>query len=123
MNGVDGQIACLQGIDEGQPDQITKGEHETETIGGDVHGRQDGGFHVESIEDVQCLEGSDQQDTVTDGVVELVLLRDEGHVQDDPAEHARSEFAEGFDVQGANQGEIDSRVQLTANEPIVDDVA
>ena len=50
-------------------------------------------------------------------------MRDEGHVQDDPAEHARSEFAERFDVQGANQGEIDSRVQLTANEPIVDDVA
>ena len=49
VDGVDGEVARLEGVDEGEPDEVTEGEHEAEAIGRDVDGGQDGWFHVEGV--------------------------------------------------------------------------
>lgn len=37
VDRVDGQVAGLQGVDEGKPDQIAKGQHEAKSIASDVY--------------------------------------------------------------------------------------
>lgn len=61
-NREDGKIAGLKGVDERNPDEITEAEHVAKAVSSDVHGCQDGGFHVEAIEDVESLECGDEID-------------------------------------------------------------
>ena len=117
---VDGEVAGLEGVDEGEPDEIAEGEHEAEAIGGDVDGGEHGGFHIEGVEDVKSLEGREEEDGVGDGVVGFVLVGDVGEVEEDPAEHAGAELAEDFDVEEAEEGEVDARVEFAADKPVVD---
>lgn len=42
VDRMESKVASLQAIDEGDADKITDREHEPETIGGDVHGGEDG---------------------------------------------------------------------------------
>jgi hypothetical protein len=121
--GVDGEIARLQTVDERHPSEVAEGEHEPEAIGGDVHGGQHGGFHVEGVEDVEGLEEGDENDRVGDVAVGLVLVRDECDVEEDPAEESRAQLAENFDVDLPEDGEGDARVELAADEPVVEHVA
>lgn len=123
MDRVDGEISGLKGVDEGQPDEVAKGEHEAEAVGGDVNGRQHRRFHIEGVEDVEGLKGDDEEHAVADEAVESVLVREEGEVEEDPAEHAGPEFHEGFDVDGAREGEGDAGVEFAPDEPVVDEVA
>ena len=46
-----------------------------------------------------------------------------GQVEEDPAQHAGAQFAEDFDVDQAEEGEGDARVELPADEPVVNEVA
>ncbi|KFZ06227.1 hypothetical protein V501_07613 [Pseudogymnoascus sp. VKM F-4519 (FW-2642)] len=121
--GVDGEVARLQTVDEGDPSEVAEGEHESEAVGGDVHGSEHGGFHVEGVEDVEGLEEGDEDDGVGDVAVGLVLVRDEGDVEDDPAEESWAQLAEDFDVDFAEDGEGDARVQFPTDEPVVEHVA
>lgn len=47
VNGIDGQVAGLDGVGEWDPDEIAKGQHHAEAVLNDVHGGQDGRLHVE----------------------------------------------------------------------------
>jgi hypothetical protein len=38
------EVAGLEGVGEGDPGEVADGEHETEAVGGDVHGGEDGGL-------------------------------------------------------------------------------
>jgi hypothetical protein len=37
FHGVEDEVAGLEGVHERHPCQIAKGEHETESVGGDIH--------------------------------------------------------------------------------------
>lgn len=121
VDGVDGEVAGLKAVGEGQPDEVAEGEHEAEAVGGDVHLGGDGWFHVEGIGDVEGLEGGDDEDAVGDGGVSGVLLGDEGEVQDDPAGEARAHLVEGLDVDGLPK-EAELRVEFPPDEEVVEHV-
>lgn len=53
------EVTGLERVDEGHPYKISKGEHETEAVCGDVHGGEDSWFHPESVKDVYCLADCD----------------------------------------------------------------
>lgn len=55
--------------------------------------------------------------------VGLVLLGHESQVKNEPAKHTRPELHPRLDVDLARKRKSDARVQLAANEPIVDDVS
>ena len=65
---------------------------------------------------------SNQDDGVGNAAKVAVLLRDEGKVDNDPAQHAGTKFTPSLDVDFAEERKHDARVQLTANEPIVEQV-
>lgn len=60
---------------------------------------------------------------VGDIAVRLVLLRHECQVENHPADHSGAKLHEGLDVHFAQTGNRDTRIELTADEPVVDDVA
>ena len=62
--GVGGEVAGLEGIDKGEPDEVAEGEHEAEAVGGDIDGGEHGGLHVEGVEDVDGLEEGEQEERV-----------------------------------------------------------
>ena len=37
LDGAESEVARLKAVGEGHPDEITKGQHEAEAVGGDVH--------------------------------------------------------------------------------------
>lgn len=123
LDRVDGQIARLQGVDEGQPDQVAEGEHETETVRGDVHGREDGWLVPERVEDVDPLEDGHQKHTIGYVAVQFVLMRHERQIEKEPAQHARSKLAEDFDVDRPEIWNVHARIQFAPYEPVVDQIA
>lgn len=112
----------MQAVGEGHPDEVAEGKHHAEAVGDQVDGGEDGGFHVQGVEGVDGLSNGDEDDGVGDAAKIAVLLHDEGEIHDDPTKHARSEFAEGLDVDFTEDGQGDAGVQLTANEPVVQNV-
>ena len=60
-NRVHAEVFGLNGVDKWYPDQVAKGEHEAEAISGQVHCSENGGLHVQSIENVHSL-GDDHND-------------------------------------------------------------
>ena len=123
VDGVDGEVAGLHAVGEGDPGKVAEGEHHAETVGDQVDGGQDGGLHVQCVEGVDGLGGGDQDDRVGDTAVVAVLLHDEGQVHDDPAEHAGAQLTPGLDVDLAEDGQHDTGVQLATDEPVVEDIA
>lgn len=117
-----GEVPGLLGIDKGNPDEVTKGQHHTEAIRGDVHGCEDGGFKHPRVDDIESLDDGDADDTVCDVAKVTVLLSAEGAVENDPAHHTRTQLAPFLDVDFTNEGNGNARVQFTANEPIVEQV-
>jgi hypothetical protein len=123
VDGVHRKVTRLDGVCEGHPYEITERQHHTEAVLDDVHGGQNGGFHEQRIERVHCLGNGNQDDGVSDTAKVAVLLHDEGNIDDDPAEHARAQLAPRLDVDYAEDGERDARVEFAANEPVVQHVA
>jgi len=56
-----GEVASLKTVGEGQPGEVAKGQHEAESVGSNVDCGQDGGLHVECIEDIDGLADGDHQ--------------------------------------------------------------
>lgn len=135
----------MKRIDKGDPNEITDGKHVSESVGGNVHSGQDRSLVVQCIGDVPALEEEDEPHRVCDvdkrvgeGVLDGATgeLGEEGgdvgeswsaadglfachrDVDEDPEDHAWSQFVERLDVKGADLG-----VQFTAHEPIVEVVA
>ena len=55
--------------------------------------------------------------------VALVLLRNEGQIEHDPAKHSGSQFHEALDIDLTQVRQMNAWVELSANEPVVDDIA
>jgi hypothetical protein len=123
VDGVDGQVAGLETVDEWQPGKVAKGKHEAEAVGGDVHGGENGRLHPQCVGDVEGLEGDDQDHGVGDAAVEFVLVGRKGEIEDYPPQETGTHLAPDFDVDFAEDGESDAWVEFATNEPVVDEVA
>mmetsp|Transcript_26066 Transcript_26066/g.60859 ORF Transcript_26066/g.60859 Transcript_26066/m.60859 type:complete len:377 (+) Transcript_26066:351-1481(+) len=108
------QIPRLEAVREGHPGQVAKDQHEAESVGGNVHRRQDGPFLIQRIPNVESLEGIDQHHTTTDVPKLLLLLDNHGHVEEGPADEAGTELAELLPVEGSPP-----RIQLPSKEEVV----
>jgi hypothetical protein len=122
VDGVDREVARLNGVGEWYPYEIAERQHHTEAVLNDIHGGQDGGFHVQRIKRIHCLGNGNQDDGVGNTAKVAVLFHDEGEIDDDPAEHSRTELAPRFDVDFTEDGEHDAGVEFTADEPVVQHV-
>lgn len=118
-----GQVAGLSRVHEGHPDNVAEAEHESEAVGGDVHGCQNGRLHVDAIENVKGLNGGDEEDRIGHVAEGAVLLGDKGAIEDDPAEKTGAHLHELLDVDFANEGESNAGVQFATNVEIVDERA
>ena len=49
LNLVEHEVARLERVDEGQPREVTDGQHEAETICGDIHGGEDGRLRMVNL--------------------------------------------------------------------------
>ncbi|KAI3481015.1 hypothetical protein L1887_56841 [Cichorium endivia] len=119
VDGVEGEVARLEAVDEGDPYEVADGEHESEAVGGDVHGGEDGRLHEEGVGDVPEVESADEGHGVGDATAQLdVLVAGAADVENGPEDEARTELVERLDVERA-----DARVELASDEPVVEHVA
>jgi hypothetical protein len=123
IDGVDGEIACLDRVGEGYPDEVAKGKHHAEAVGNDVDRGQNRGLHVQCVKCVNSLRDGDEDNAISDPAKVPVLLHDESEVHDDPAQHAGTELTPRLDVDFTDDGQVDARVQLPTDEPVVQHVA
>lgn len=120
---VRGQVAGLRGVKEGQPGDIAKSKHEAQAVGSNVHHGQDTRLHVLAFEHVVSLHSCREQDAVGNKTIVAVLLGNVGAVEQDPARQAGAHLEEGLDIDLAEKGPRDARVELTADVEVVDHVA
>lgn len=113
-----GEIPGLQTVRKWHPAQVAERQHEPESIGGDVHCCQDRGLVIERVKDVPELEDVDQEHRVGHVPVGVVLVGEEGKVEDWPHDHSGAELAEGLEVEV-----VDAWVEGPPDEPVVEDVA
>jgi hypothetical protein len=66
--------AHLERVDERDPGQISEGEHESETVSGDVHGGEDRSLGTQSVPHIEALEGVEEEHREGDRARGLVLL-------------------------------------------------
>ncbi|KAH3665317.1 hypothetical protein OGATHE_004133 [Ogataea polymorpha] len=65
MHRSEREISCLQGVSEWNPTQIAKCEHETESVGGNVHHGKHAFLVEHSVENVEGLHRNDEQERVS----------------------------------------------------------
>ena len=121
--GVGSQVTGLGRVHEGHPNNVSETQHESKAIGGDVHRRQNGRLHVDTVEDVEGLDGGDEEDRIGDIAELTVLFGDVSAVEDDPSQKAGTHLHELLDVHLADEGQGDARVELATNVEIVDERA
>ena len=123
LNWVDRQVAGLDTVGEGDPDEIAEGKHHAKAVSDDVDCGQNRWLHVEGVEGVDGLCYRDQDDRVGYATKVAVLLHDESKIHDDPPEHARAELTPCLDVNFSKDRQHDTWIELTANKPVVEHVA
>lgn len=123
LDGVDGKVAGLNAVDPGNPYEIAKGKHAAETIGGNVHGGHDRGLVPQGIQNVPGLGTDDNVHGICHGAVSAVLASSESQIKQNPAEKTRSQLHESLDIDLTEDRKCNTRVELSSNEPVVDDVA
>lgn len=123
LKRIHGQIFGLKTVDPWNPDKISEREHTAESVSGDIHGGENSRLHENTVEDVKALHESHKDDAIRHKAVGTVLLRDESTVEENPAKHTRPELHKFFDVDLAQYRQSDTRVKLTADEPVVQDIA
>lgn len=123
VDGVDGEVAGLSGVEKGHPNDVAKRQHEAQAVGGDVHHGEQAGLHELALEDVVALHGGGEEDAVGKVAVGAVLLCAEGEVEDDPAGQTGAHLQPGFEVDLAEEREGDAGVQFAADVDVVDEAA
>lgn len=119
VDRMESKVASLKTIHKGNPDEVSDGKHEPETVGGNVHGGEDGRLHEQSVSDVPKVESANEDHAVGDTAVKLnVLVAGTANVEDSPENKTGAKLVERLDVEAA-----DARVELATNEPVVEDVA
>ena len=122
-HGMDGEVSGLKGVDIRHPDDIAKGKHHTEAIGGDVHRRQNCGLVPPRVKDIQSLDSGDQDGAISHVTVVAVLLSAPRTVHDDPTHHTGTKLEELLQVNLADKRDDNTRVEFATNEPIVQHVS
>lgn len=122
-DGVDGEVAGLDGVDEWHPDEISERKHETKPVSRQIHSREDCRLVEQCVEDVDGLGDGDHEHGVGDVSVRTVLLGHPGKVENHPADHSWTKLHEGLDVNLAKERNVAARVELATNVPIIDNVA
>ena len=120
---VDREVARLQTVGERHPNEIAEGKHEAKAVGCNVDRCEDGGLHIEGVEDIEGLEGGNEEHRVADRAIGSILVGNEGEIHDYPAEEARAHLTPDFQVNSTKYREIHARVQFTSDEPVVDQIA
>lgn len=110
MHGVGGGVAALGGVQERNPGEIAEGEHEAQSVGGNVHPGRDAGSVVLAAEHIVGLNGRREDNAVGDVAVVAVLLGDEGQIQQDPPSQTGTDFAPGLDVDFPKKWQSDAGV-------------
>ena len=121
VDGVQCQVAGLDGVCYWQPGQVTKDQHVAKAVGGDVHGGEHRGLVDVAVKDIPELEDVGEDDGIGEVAIGAVLVGARREVEDDPQGEAWAEFAEGLEVEIREKGV--SRVEFAANEPVVERIA
>lgn len=116
FNRVESQVPCLETISKRNPSKIANGKHIAETVGGDVHGCEEGRFVVEAVRNIPELESEDEphgvcdlgETATTDG-----LFAGHADIDEDPENEAWTQLVEGFEIKGTDRG-----VEFTADEEL-----
>ena len=123
LDRVDSKVACVQAVSKRQPYYVAQSQHETEAVRDDVDGRQHCRLHIQRVEDVERLRGRRDNHGVSDGAIITILPGHHGAIEDDPAEEAWPQLHPSLDVDLAKDWKVNARVELSADEPVVDDIA
>jgi hypothetical protein len=108
------KILCLQTVDEGNPEKVSDGKHESEPVRGNIHCAEEIWLEVERIGNIPELEEKDETHRVGDkGTTTNGLLAGHADVDEYPEDHTRSKLVEALDVEPANGG-----IEFTTNEPL-----
>lgn len=113
---MESEVTGLKTIDKRHPGQVSHGEHKAKTIGGDVHGGEEGGFIVEAICNIPELESEDKPHGVGDVLDTTTadsLFASHADIDQDPEDETWAELVEGFDIKGADGG-----IELASDEPL-----
>lgn len=121
-DGVDRKVLGLQAVEEWHPDKVAEGKHAAKTVGSDIHGGKDSGFHEDAVEHVESLYDGNEDNAVGDEPISTVLLGNEGEVEEYITEHAGAQLHEFLDVDFAEERQGDTRVELATDKPVVDNV-
>lgn len=125
----DGEVPGLDGVEERDPDEISESKHVPKPVHDDIHRCQESRFHVQSIQDVECLEDSDEDNRIRDVAICPVLVRRIGEVKDYPAYQARPHFTEHPDINrprslaDKGNGKLHAWVELTADKEVIENVS
>lgn len=120
---MNGEISGLQRVDIWHPNNIAKGQHHAEAVGGDVHGGQNRGLIPPRVEDIQGLNRGNEDRAIGHEAIVAILLGAPRAVHDNPAHHSRSKLKELLDVNLTDERDRNTGVELTADEPIVQHVS
>mmetsp|Transcript_35530 Transcript_35530/g.100575 ORF Transcript_35530/g.100575 Transcript_35530/m.100575 type:complete len:204 (-) Transcript_35530:548-1159(-) len=113
--GVVCKVAGLQAIGEGHPCDVSKHKHEPKAVRRDVHGRENGRLIPQPVDNIDQMEGTDQDHAVGD-VPELLQLRgSHAQVQHHPSNEPGVQLEELLQVQAPN-----AWVQLPPDEEVVE---
>lgn len=99
---MEGQVPSLETIGERNPSKVSNGEHEAETVGGDVHGCEESGFIVESVCDIPELEGEDEPHGIRDFIETTTtdsLFAGHADIDENPENETWAQFIERLDVE------------------------
>lgn len=113
----------MQTVRERHPNEIAERKHQAKAVADDVDGGQHRGLHVVAIEHIESLGECDEYDGVCNFSEVPILLHNEGQIKNHPAKHTRANFSPSLDVDLTEDRKRNARVQLTADEPVVQDVA
>lgn len=113
----------MSGVEEGDPDDITKAEHETQSVSGDIHHTQESRLSVLALKHIVRLNQSDDNDAVGDVSVGAVLLRNVCKIKQSPPSKTRAHLEPCLQIDLSKEREGDAGVELAADEEIVDEVA
>ena len=112
------KVSCLQRVGKRYPGKVTKRKHEAETIVDDIHGGEESFFSPERIKNVPKLKEADKDHRISDIAICFILLSKHAVVNQHPTYKPWSHLTKNFPVKYTNSG-----VQLTTNEPVVDDIS
>lgn len=118
-----GQVSCLLAVDKGDPDKISKRQHEAKAVIDDVDCCENCGLHEYAIDNVNCLHNCNKDDAVAYETKGAVLFGDESTVEEDPTKHARAQFHPLLDIDLTDNRKCDTRVELSSHVEIVYEIA